>query len=434
MNNQQLSNQMVECIKYFQQNAVWKKVFCGFRKKYYSYGKFAGKVTLKNLSIAEKEELEGFFGRSYHGQKSITISSDKFCTVLENSRYKGITPEMILEVYFNEPLLGKKEELQIKEKKRQKIMQCLVQNYNGTPVQGQLEYFYQMLKGNLKDDFEELEGQLKIAAEIYNGLPYRQGQKMYLAVFAAILTGNPHAFDLGTTDGKILYQVVEKDLEVRGLTVDESKLFPAYKRQRSYLSVGILLDDVSNYALLYNVQAMKKDGTMHVGMDGFGKENEMVQVSLGVIAEWKEMRCPQKEIYIVENPSVFAMLCGKSDKEQKNKNCSYMCMNGQPRLSCLIVLDLLAKIGTTVYYAGDLDPEGMLIAQKLSAYYKGKFHFWHMGLEDYRKCRSDEPISAKRLKSMEKITDARLLPIKEEIEKWKVAGYQEKLFSFCLYL
>ena len=242
-------------------------------------------------------------------------------------------------------------------------------------------------------------------------------------------SGNPHAFDLGTTDGKILYQVVEKDLEVRGLTVDESKLFPAYKRQRSYLAAGILLDDVSNYALLYNVQAIKRDGALHMGMDGFGKENEMVQVPLGVIAEWKEIRCPQKEIYIVENPSVFAMLCGKSDKEQKNNNCFYMCMNGQPRLSCLIVLDLLAKIGTTVYYAGDLDPEGMLIAQKLSTYYKGKFHFWHMGLEDYRKCRSDEAISAKRMKSLEKITDERLLPVKEEIEKWKVAGYQEKLYD-----
>lgn len=75
------------------------------------------KVTLKNLSIAEKEELEGFFGRSYHGQKSITVSSDKFCTVLENSRYKGITPEMLLETYFHEPLMGKKDELQIKERK-----------------------------------------------------------------------------------------------------------------------------------------------------------------------------------------------------------------------------------------------------------------------------------------------------------------------------
>lgn len=47
-----------------------------------------------------------------------------------------------------------------------------------------------------------------------------------------------------------------------------------------------------------------------------------------------------------------------------------MCMNGQPRLAGLMVLELLAKSGTRVYYAGDLDPEGILIAQKLSRYYK----------------------------------------------------------------
>ena len=33
------------------------------------------------------------------------------------------------------------------------------------------------------------------------------------------------------------------------------------------------------------------------------------------------------------------------------------------------------------------------------------------------------------MKSLEKITDERLLPVKEEIKKWKVAGYQEKLYD-----
>lgn len=50
-----------------------------------------------------------------------------------------------------------------------------------------------------------------------------------------------------------------------------------------------------------------------------------------------------------------------------------MCMNGQPRLAGLMVLDLFEKSGIRVYYAGDLDPEGILIAQKLSQYYKGNF-------------------------------------------------------------
>ena len=47
-----------QCIEYFKQNPVWKRVFEGFREKYSSYGRFAGKVVLNNLSPQEIDELE----------------------------------------------------------------------------------------------------------------------------------------------------------------------------------------------------------------------------------------------------------------------------------------------------------------------------------------------------------------------------------------
>ena len=245
-------------------------------------------------------------------------------------------------------------------------------------------------------------------------------------MFAAMLTGNPHAFDQGTTEGALLYQVIQMDLEVRGITVESSDIFPAYKRQKSYLTAGIMLDDISNYAMLFRVQAVKSDGSLHKGMEGFAAEDHIVQVPLAVITGWKEIRCPQKEIYIVENPSVFAMLCAK---EEDGIGKSYMCMNGQPRLAGLMVLDLLAKADTRIYYAGDLDPEGLLIAQKLSHYYRGEFHYWHMEVSDYEKCRSGEEISPKRMKILERISDERLKPVAKEIEKYGTAGYQEMIID-----
>ena len=45
-----------------------------------------------------------------------------------------------------------------------------------------------------------------------------------------------------------------------------------------------------------------------------------------------------------------------------------MCMNGQPRMSAVLLLDLLADAGVKLYYAGDFDPEGILIAQKIRKY------------------------------------------------------------------
>ena len=82
-----------------------------------------------------------------------------------------------------------------------------------------------------------------------------------------------------------------------------------------------------------------------------------------------------------------------------------------------------------VYYAGDLDPEGILIAQKLSRYYKGEFHYWHMETEDYEKCKSEEVISPKRMKILERITDDRLKPVVERIKAYGTAGYQEMLME-----
>ena len=42
-----------------------------------------------------------------------------------------------------------------------------------------------------------------------------------------------------------------------------------------------------------------------------------------------------------------------------------MCTYGQVRLSGIILLNLLIESGLKIYYSGDLDPEGIQIADKL---------------------------------------------------------------------
>ena len=372
-----------ECLAYFGQSPVWKKVLRGFREKYSSYGRFGGKVVLKNLKSQDIEELEGFFGKSFHGQKSVTVSAEKFRQALEVSRYKNMTPEWLLENFFEEPLLGKQEQKLLRQQEKERIWENFRKSYEGMPIETVEESLKNIVKDSENREVTEWERLLRLGAEMYNHLPYRQSEKLYLAVFAAMLTGNPHAFDNGTADGNFLYQIIQMDMESRSIKIEASEIFPAYKRQKSYLMAGIMLDDISNYAMLYQVQAVKKDGSIHQGMAGFAREQHIVQVPLAVISEWELLRCSQDEIYIVENPSVFAVLCGK--EKEKNTRRAYMCMNGQPRLAGLMVLELLAKSGTKVYYAGDLDPEGILIAQKLSRYYKGEFHYWHMETADYEK-------------------------------------------------
>ena len=422
---QELEKIKKECLTYFHQSPVWKKVLKGFRDKYSSYGRFGGKVVLKNLKSQDIEELEGFFGKSFHGQKSVTVSAEKFRQALRASRYKDIPPECLLENFFGEPLLGKQEQKLLRIREKEKIWQKFLEDYEGTVIKSVAELLRNIVKDSDSQELAEWDRTMRLGSEMYNHLPYRQDNKLYLAVFAAMLTGNPHAFDNGTVAGNFLYQMIQMDLEIRKIKIEFSEIFPAYKRQKSYLMAGIMLDDISNYAMLYQVEAVKKDGNLHKGMEGFVSEQHIVQVPLAVITEWESLYCPQDEIYIVENPSVFAVLCGK--EKAGNVRRAYMCMNGQPRLAGLMVLDLFAKSGIRVYYAGDLDPEGILIAQKLSQYYKGEFHYWHMETADYEKCRSEEVISPKRMKILERITDGRLKPVVDRIEEYGTAGYQEML-------
>ena len=296
---QELEKIKKECLTYFHQSPVWEKVLKGFRDKYSSYGRFGGKVVLKNLKSQDIEELEGFFGKSFHGQKSVTVSAEKFRQALKASRYKDIPPECLLENFFGEPLLGKQEQKFLREREKEKIWQKFLKDYKGTEIEKAAELLRNIVKDSDSQELAEWDCALRFGAEMYNHLPYRQSDKLYLAVFAAMLTGNPHAFDNGTAAGNFLYQMIQ--------------------------------------------------------------------------------------------------------------------------------MDLFAKSGIRVYYAGDLDPEGILIAQKLSQYYKGEFHYWHMETADYEKCRSEEVISPKRMKILERITDGRLKPVVDRIEEYGTAVYQEML-------
>ena len=130
---------MKDCLAYFRLSPVWEKVLKGFREKYISYGRFGGKVILKNLKPTDIEELEGFFGKSFHSQKSVTVSAEKFRQALETSRYKEITPECLLENFFEEPLLGRQEQKSLREQEKECIWKIFQRDYEGTPVETALE-------------------------------------------------------------------------------------------------------------------------------------------------------------------------------------------------------------------------------------------------------------------------------------------------------
>lgn len=76
---------------------------------------------LQKITAEEVEGLEGFFAKSYHGKKSVTVSAERFSQALLSSRFSNMTPEHLLELYFREKLVGKKEERQLEEQKKDRF-------------------------------------------------------------------------------------------------------------------------------------------------------------------------------------------------------------------------------------------------------------------------------------------------------------------------
>lgn len=177
-----------------------------------------------------------------------------------------MTPEHLLELYFREKLVDKKEERQLEEQKKDRFLQRWKEKYQGTPVEKVLSELLDVIKAGHIKNLNEWEQSLMLGAEIYNCFPFRKNETKYLAVFATEITGNPHAFDQKGSWGTFLYQVIQMELRQRKVFPQKSEIFPAFFRQRCFLAEGILIDDISNYVMLSHVKAQKKDGDLHMGM------------------------------------------------------------------------------------------------------------------------------------------------------------------------
>jgi len=72
--------------------------------------------------------------------------------------------------------------------------------------------------------------------------------------------------------------------------------------------VGLIRDEISNFTIVYGIQARKKNGETHKGLEGFHLKKEPVQLSLLTVSELEQVWCYRNRIYVVENPSVFASI------------------------------------------------------------------------------------------------------------------------------
>lgn len=183
-------------------------------------------------------------------------------------------------------------------------------------------------------------------------------------------------------------------------------------------------EDLYNWVLCYGIRGYVSLEKHHDGMEEYLRRGEAQVLTLQNLSILHSADTAEKKVYVVENPSVFAWIT-----EKKGKECACICSGGQLRLSVLVLLDLLVKGGTDIYYSGDFDPEGLLIAQRLVYRYKSRLKLWCFQPDIYHRAMSSEVISAKRLRQLEKLTDERLVLLAGLLLEFKHPGYQENVMD-----
>lgn len=427
MDKTETNDLLEECMLYFKARPVYKKLFLKMRDKYVGLGHFGGTAMLTSLSREEKSQLGGFFQRDYTSNKTITISADLMKKCLESSKFAGLTWELILETYFGEPLQVKKE-IELAESKRREdyfaeILESISDESGREWLRSILEEKkegYLLITQLYKESPEELRSILTYVTTGIAKLKVFQDkkQKELLAVFSANVTGNPHYFDEGKTGEKLLFNYLGErnfDLKQEGLSRAEYK-------NRIYYEAGILKDEVSNDALAYGIHGWKPDGGLHEGIEGFLENREPVKLTLQTIGRLEKVCGQSSQVYVVENPAVFSVLIREYPQR------TVICGNGQLRLAVLILMDKFS-CDTVFWYAGDFDPEGLLIAQKLKVRYEERLKLWKYEADLYETYLSEVELSDRRMKKLEQVSVQELQEIREAMYKKRRSAYQESMME-----
>ena len=96
------------------------------------------------------------------------------------------------------------------------------------------------------------------------------------------------------------------------------------------------------------------------------------------------------------------------------------------------LIPFLLDSGAEIYYSGDIDPDGIRIADRLLRKYGDRIHVWWMSGGDYERSLSEEVIGNISMKKLETVANPILRETAGEVRKKKKAGYQENLLTDLL--
>lgn len=412
-------------IRYVRERPGLHRLFDGWICQYERLGHLGGSVRIEQPSESEREALGTFLGQDLRHVKQIRIRYAQFEKAVENSRFEGCDLLKVLTLYNGDskPVWRKVQRESICQKHQE-----LIDRFFSEKENEQLKRWHEDSQGNDPLLAKTIERQIKkdpegmrVLARAMEELPLPEGTGESLSLFAGRLSKDPHFFDHGIY-ARLLLQGI---CFLRGRR-DAGDLL---ENNRILFEAGLLKEELVNTCQLCHINACIGD-ELHPAWDGFWQQYEAWNVSLYNLRTITSLTSTIDTVIIVENPSIFRAL-SQWGKTHGAATIGFVCTAGQLNVCGYVLLDLIEKAGFQMFYAGDFDPEGLCIAQRLKQRYPTLI-LWHYQVRDYERCRSQKTIRDSRLSMLAQVTQEELVPIKERLLIEKKSGYQEQLLEdYC---
>ena len=411
-----------EVVQYFKNNIGYLRLLKGIKNKYVSYGEMKGNVIITNPTKEERQALSGLMKKDYSKNKTITINIIKLQEQLQNTRFAGVDLKDIINTYFKEEIITNKDSKKKYQEELEEFFEKILEQNNEKYVYKYLKEIienknnvYYNLKKYYNKEKDLLEKALKNACIGINNLPENN---VKIPVFASNTINNPHGYDRKNLCGKIFIMLLSyiNNVPVPKSSEDLSELY--YKNH-------LLVDDVSNMVLCRNIEGFIRDGALeHKGLKGFKEYNEPIYLTIYNLSNifYINQRNKYKKVLVTENPAVFMEITEKC----KRRDFPLVCTYGQVKLAGIILLDLLVAAGYKLYYSGDLDPEGIQIADKLKQRYGESLDFVGFDVETYLRNMSNIQVNETRINKLENINSKDLLGVCNCLKNDKRAAYEEE--------
>ena len=389
---------------YFKERNGFDRFINKLYEKYKSLGKISGIIKLNNITKEEKEVLSRLFGEEYEIGSNICISVKKFINIMNNSKFIDFDINTLVKEYLNTDLISKKEEININKDEENMYYEKLCKdNMWFKDIINKKSKSYNIIHQRYLKNKKSLKKELTNIINLINNLPK---EKVLLPIYASSITQNPHYLDIDNSHSVLFFSVLSDISNMNYPNTREEKIKLLEKH-----NIGI--DNISNFAITYKLLSNKES------INSFNEENEPLILNIQNIMNIEKFDTKKKRVFIFENPSILSEIINKNIDE------SVIIADGFPNTSVHLLIEKLIKTNNKLYYNGDFDPEGVLIASKLKEKYKDNIELFCYAKEDYECCTSKNIINASRMSKLNKVNDKELNEIKNILMDTKHSIYQE---------